>query len=629
MLTYDEKLDTTGDPDKSAFTVKVEEVTRSITAVSIRADQDSDPGLLVITLGSVVRPGESVTVSYTVPSTNPIKDAADNEAAAFTDFEVSNDLAAEAPEAPGNLVATATHADKVTLTWTVPWDNGSAITRFEYRGAVGNSVPASVAWTAVPDSGPTTTGFSVVLLAPGTEHAFEIRAVNDEGNGDEAAATATTLTPTWSFTLRDSSNNDVTELTEGGASAIAVVRITNSVRFSSDQAVTLEWGGDEINTGLIQGANEIAFFDIIAGEATGALSISAPDRPGDLYRLPETATLTASIGGTQVGNGIELEYVDDEAKPVLTLGMRATFGQTERSTQLRQVEGGEWFIDGHLNRGYDTDLLISLQAEMTGATNKFPANILVTRNGKTVILLQFTPGVTVSLSTSVTLVDNSTAGDSSEHVFTIVPNPDYYTIGTPSSATLIILDNDAAPTAPRNLAAQSRDGSVVLTWDPPTSLATTEFARANGGVRARVGIGPIVPSTSRLVNTASTPPIARASEVSTSRIRACGCGERTITARAAPGAARSSVYRPWPVRNRWSSLRTTRRPIQPLLMTRSQANRRVRHRGRSILTASAQGVHLRRESCGRAGSRGTMRAPVLTVPGVGAAARSRPVRPEP
>ena len=202
VLTYDEALNTT-QPATSAFTVKVGGTGRGVDTVAISGSA------VTLTLASAFRPGDTLTVSYTKPGSNPIKDAADNEAASLAETTVTNNLAATAPDAPGSLVATATHADKVTLTWDTPWNNGSAITRFEYRGAVGNSVPASVVWTAVPDSGPTTRGFSVVSLAPGTEHAFEIRAVNGEGNGDEAAATATTLTPSWRFTLRDASNNNV------------------------------------------------------------------------------------------------------------------------------------------------------------------------------------------------------------------------------------------------------------------------------------------------------------------------------------------------------------------------------------------------------------------------------------
>ena len=168
---------------------------------------------------------------------------------------------------------------------------------------MGGSVPASAAWTAVPNSGPTTTGFSVVMLAPGTEHAFEIRAVNGEGGGDEAAATATTLAPNWSFTLRDSSNTNVTELTEGGDSATATVSITNNVRFSTDQTVDLKWGTLDLSQVLIVGVGGVSTITILTGEASGSLEISAPDQVGEAYDPPFTHALTATHGGNQIWAG--------------------------------------------------------------------------------------------------------------------------------------------------------------------------------------------------------------------------------------------------------------------------------------------------------------------------------------
>ena len=75
-----------------------------------------------------------------------------------------------------------------------------------------------------------------------TEYTFEVRAVNGIDPGSAATVTRMTPTPTWSFTLRDSSNNNVTQLTEGGDAATATVSITNSVRFAAEQTVALKWG---------------------------------------------------------------------------------------------------------------------------------------------------------------------------------------------------------------------------------------------------------------------------------------------------------------------------------------------------------------------------------------------------
>ncbi len=42
------------------------------------------------------------------------------------------------------------------------------------------------------------------------------------------------------------------------------------------------------------------------------LAVSAPQRQGDLYRPPETGALTAHLDSAQNGDGIELEFADDE-----------------------------------------------------------------------------------------------------------------------------------------------------------------------------------------------------------------------------------------------------------------------------------------------------------------------------
>ena len=69
----------------------------------------------------------------------------------------------------------------------------------------------------------------------------------------------------------------------------------------------------------------------------------------------------------------------------------------------------------------------------------------------------------------MTPTGNSTAGDHATITFTIPSNPDYYTIGTPSTATLTILDDDDAPGAPRNIAARPGDTEATLSWDHPAN----------------------------------------------------------------------------------------------------------------------------------------------------------------
>ena len=90
----------------------------------------------MLTLSPAFRPGDALTVSYTVPETNPIQDIAGNDAAALADQAVSNTLDATAPEAVASLSAainTSTFGE-ADLQWDGgTWANGSAITRHEVR----------------------------------------------------------------------------------------------------------------------------------------------------------------------------------------------------------------------------------------------------------------------------------------------------------------------------------------------------------------------------------------------------------------------------------------------------------------------------------------------------------------
>ena len=102
----------------------------------------------------------------------------------------SGEVAAMTVPAKRNLRATP-GSGQVTLVWGGP--NFSHITKFRYRQkSAGSSDYGS--WTDVPGSSASTTGYTVTGLAPGTEYAFQVRAVNPGGEGvvsDEAKATPT------------------------------------------------------------------------------------------------------------------------------------------------------------------------------------------------------------------------------------------------------------------------------------------------------------------------------------------------------------------------------------------------------------------------------------------------------
>ena len=86
-LDWSEDLDTSSVPGPGAFTVKVGGTSRDVTEVKVASD---NAARLLLTLASPVLTGQSVTVSYTKPGTNPLRDAFNNEVANFTDTSITN-----------------------------------------------------------------------------------------------------------------------------------------------------------------------------------------------------------------------------------------------------------------------------------------------------------------------------------------------------------------------------------------------------------------------------------------------------------------------------------------------------------------------------------------------------------
>ena len=83
-LTYDESLDENSVPATSSFTVMIGTVAAGITLVAI------DDTVVTLTLDTAAVGSDTVTVSYAVPTTNPIQDLIGNDAAAISAQEATN-----------------------------------------------------------------------------------------------------------------------------------------------------------------------------------------------------------------------------------------------------------------------------------------------------------------------------------------------------------------------------------------------------------------------------------------------------------------------------------------------------------------------------------------------------------
>ena len=91
-------------PAASAFTVRVNTVTRSVSAVAISGAR------VLLTLASPVVYGDAVTVGYTKPSSNPLQTSSGGQAASIGAQTVTNMVSSPAPVYQSSVVENATPA---------------------------------------------------------------------------------------------------------------------------------------------------------------------------------------------------------------------------------------------------------------------------------------------------------------------------------------------------------------------------------------------------------------------------------------------------------------------------------------------------------------------------------------
>ena len=80
---------------------------------------------------------------------------------------------------------------QATLSWTVPYEGGSAITGFQYRQKKGDGAYGN--WKNISGSGPTTESFTVLGLRVGDHYTFQVSAVNSDGVADASNEASVTV----------------------------------------------------------------------------------------------------------------------------------------------------------------------------------------------------------------------------------------------------------------------------------------------------------------------------------------------------------------------------------------------------------------------------------------------------
>ena len=197
-LEFSNTLDTNSRPPSSSFTVKVDG-----TAVSLAS---SNPvtisgSTVTLRLRSAVPAGDTVTVSYTEPETNPIQDTGSLVAPSFTDEPVSNDERVASIEAVKSPVVEGEEEVEFRVTLSRPAPEGGVNVQVELA-------PFETYTTVNPVSVADYKTHNVQIAQGQTEAVLEIRTTRDKIANDNTRLTATLLTGT-DYVISDTPSADI------------------------------------------------------------------------------------------------------------------------------------------------------------------------------------------------------------------------------------------------------------------------------------------------------------------------------------------------------------------------------------------------------------------------------------
>ena len=237
-------------------------------------------------------------------------------------------------------------------------------------------------------------------------------------------------------------------ITEGDAGTTVTLSITNGYTFADAQTVDVYSGGATLNGFPFIGEGGTHAITIDAGDSSGSLVVIAVD--DDFYNHDagqRTLTLTARLNGTQIGNAVDLTWVDDEPPPVVTL--------TASANDI--VEG-------------DTiSLTATVSPPFLGA---YSIDITYTDSGGVVTgtvptALRAFGGVSSEFHETIATDNDRVDEPDAEVTFTLSnprPSGTPVTLGTPSSVTVLVRDDDVKPGAPQSFNAVAGDTVADLTW---------------------------------------------------------------------------------------------------------------------------------------------------------------------
>ena len=420
-------------------------------------------------------------------------------------------MTAGVPTAPTLTATAASSSGQVNLSWPAPTNNGSAITKYQYR-------TNTESWTDT-----TTTTASVTGLTNGQEYTFQVRAVNGHGTGPAGEDTAMPLgPPVKPRNLTATDNNQasgavhltwdaLTGSTDTGGSALTGWKysqdngtnwtaIANSGASTTSHTVTGLTNGTEY-TFKVRAANTRG--DGAASDAAQATPSTTPATPTGLTATDNNqASGTVQLTWTAGGNGGSAltgwQYRQDS-------GIWTAIPSSGASTTSHTVTGldnGTAYTFKVRAKNRKGDGAASEAATATPATTPSAPRSLTAAptsgEAKQVTLNWTVPADTGGAPvTGYEYQQNggawAGAGTASPYTVTGLENGTTYIFkvraqnrkGNSAASNAATATTHSAPAAPTNPSATDSNEQVTLSWTAPTDnggLAITgwKYSRDNG-----------------------------------------------------------------------------------------------------------------------------------------------------
>ena len=407
-LAYAGGLKTQANPGSDAFSVEVEGTGRTVTSVSLTEEE------VTLTLASAVTVGQTVTVSYTLPSEKPLRrkyESKGNKAAALTEEPVRNDTGLAPPTftatgAP-SIGGTAQVGETLTVdTSGIDDEDGLANVSFSYQWLANDAEIA----------GATDPTYTLVDDDAGLTIKVKVSFFDDENNQETLTSAGTAAVdpdpgPMTGITVVDASDQSVEgALADGGTLALDdPVGGSFGIRADLESGATIGSMSLELTGAKTHDQTENIAPYSLYGDSGG--NLSGESLPVGEYTLTATAYSEARLGGNVLGT-LKVSFTVTEtatqqpnspATGAPTISGIAQVGET-----LRADISGIADVDGMSGAVFSYQWLaneVNIDTDIAGATD--PTYTLVADDvGKAIrVRVSFTDGA----SNVETLTSEATA----------------------------------------------------------------------------------------------------------------------------------------------------------------------------------------------------------------------------